>query len=284
MDVTAKSLVLDLLSTMRSGSMPVSLLVRAGEAFGIDQNSVRVTVARLHARGLVERDERGHYRLGRGAASTMTRVAAWRSLGEATRKWAGGWVAVHTAAIPRSDRCALRRTRRALRLFSFEELSSGLLVRPDNLKPSLAELREELSELGLDSRAACFALSALDPVREQQARELWDLGALSRAYRDSLARLEQSRHRLGRLDESAAMVESFVVGGSVLRQLVQDPLLPDELLPGHERRALIEAMKEYDAIGRACWAPFMQRHGVAVRATPGRLGTVAAAQSPASAA
>jgi phenylacetic acid degradation operon negative regulatory protein len=70
------------------------------------------------------------------------------------------------------------------------------------------------------------------------------------------------------------MVESFIVGGSMIRQLVHDPLLPDELLSSDDRRALIEAMREYDKLGRACWAPFMQKHGVAVHATPGRLGTV----------
>lgn len=281
MDVSAKSLILDLLSTMRRGSMPVSLLVRAAEAFGIDQNSVRVAVARLHARGLLERDERGHYRLGRGAASTMTRVAAWRSIGEATRNWTGGWLAVHTAAIPRSDRAALRRTQHALRPFSFKALAAELYVRPANLKPDLDELRAELEELGADSRALCFELSSLDGARERQARALWDVRALSAAYRASLEMLEASRIRLPELDEAKAMVESFVLGGSVLRQLIQDPLLPDELLAGDERRALIEAMKEYDAVGRACWAPFMQRHGVAVRAVPGRLGTFAAVQETA---
>jgi len=281
MEVSAKSLVLDLLSTMRRGSMPVSLLVRAAEAFGIDQNGLRVAVARLLARGLIERDERGHYRLGRGAASTMTRVAAWRSLGDATRAWSGQWIAVHTAAVPRAERAALRRTQRVLRLFSFKTIAPDLEIRPDNLALGLDELRTELGELGADARAVSFTLSSFDADRERRARMLWNVRELSAGYRRSLAVLADSRRRLPQLDEEAAMVESFIVGGSILRQLVHDPLLPEQLLAGDERRALIEAMKEYDEIGRACWAPFMQHHGISVRKTPGRLGTVVAAQSPA---
>ncbi|HSP97793.1 MAG TPA: PaaX family transcriptional regulator, partial [Candidatus Dormibacteraeota bacterium] len=65
MQPSARGLVLDLLSTLRSGSaMSVGALVEAGALFGISENNVRVTVARLLASGHVARDERGAYRLG----------------------------------------------------------------------------------------------------------------------------------------------------------------------------------------------------------------------------
>jgi hypothetical protein len=54
------------------------------------------------------------------------------------------------------------------------------------------------------------------------------------------------------------MVESFVVGGGVIREIVLDPLLPEPLVPAAERAAVIAAMREYDRLGRACWAPFMR--------------------------
>jgi len=43
---TAKSLTIDLLSTLRGGSMPVRALVASGALFGIAENNVRVTLAR----------------------------------------------------------------------------------------------------------------------------------------------------------------------------------------------------------------------------------------------
>ena len=65
MEPTAKSLILDLLSTLRPGSaMPVGALVEAGSLFGLSGNNVRVSIARLLAGGQIARDERGHYRLG----------------------------------------------------------------------------------------------------------------------------------------------------------------------------------------------------------------------------
>jgi len=42
---------------------------------------------------------------------------------------------------------------------------------------------------------------------------------------------------------------------------VLDPLLPEELLAGDERDALVEAMRRYDKAGRRVWAAFMARHG-----------------------
>ena len=54
-----RSLVLDLLSTLRRGSMPVRALVEAAALFGIAENSLRVSLARLLAEGRVARDRRG---------------------------------------------------------------------------------------------------------------------------------------------------------------------------------------------------------------------------------
>jgi phenylacetic acid degradation operon negative regulatory protein len=54
----------------------------------------------------------------------------------------------------------------------------------------------------------------------------------------------------------AAMVESFLLGGRVIRQLVLDPLLPEPIVEAAERRALVGAMRRYDKVGHACWRSF----------------------------
>ena len=64
------------------------------------------------------------------------------------------------------------------------------------------------------------------------------------------------------------MAESFLLGGQAIQQLVRDPLLPEEILPTHERSALVETLRGYDVQGRACWAGFLDRHDVLHRATP----------------
>lgn len=268
-DPSAKSLTLDLLSTLAGGTMPVSALVKAGELFGIAENSLRVALARLVTSGQVDRDDRGRYRLGRSAAPVDRRVTSWRRLGERHRPWSDGWVGVYTAGIPRrpSDQQTQRRLR-ALRFLGFGELAPGLWLRPDNLRGGVDAVREDLVGLGLEAGVLVVGIHALDAATDAHARGLWDVASLCAAYRRSLADIEASERHLPMISEEQAMVESFLLGGRVIRQLVLDPLLPEPILPVGDRDALVEAMRRYDRLGRACWAAFLERNGVANARTP----------------
>jgi phenylacetic acid degradation operon negative regulatory protein len=170
---------------------------------------------------------------------------------------------VHTAGVtPRPAERQVRRRERALRFLGFRALEPGLAVRPDNLRGGAAALREELRALGLEAGALVFELGDLDAASEARARGLWDVAALCSGYRQSLADIDASEKQLQLATEEQAMVESFLLGGRVIRQLVLDPLLPEPIVPTAERDALVEAMRRYDRLGRACWAGFMERHGV----------------------
>src|SRR5262249_25760931 len=108
MHLSPKSLILDLLSTVRQQGMPVSTLVIAGGLFGISENTIRATLARLRAACMIDQDERGQYRLAAGATPVGRQVTGWRSVEQRTRHWNGGWIGVHTAALQRSERRAHR--------------------------------------------------------------------------------------------------------------------------------------------------------------------------------
>jgi phenylacetic acid degradation operon negative regulatory protein len=263
---SARGFVLDLLSTLRRGSMPVRALVEAAALFGIAEGSVRVALTRLLAGGLVERDERGAYRLGAGAEPLRRRAALWRDLPAQLRAWSGAWIAVCDARAP--ARPARRQSERALDLVGFRPLRPGLRLRPDNLAGGLARLREQLAELGLAPGALVCELRGLDAVSEARARSLWDAEALVAGYRRHCRAIETSARRLRTRSAEQAMVESFRVGGSALRTLAKDPLLPEPIVPARERDLLVAAMRDYDALGRASWAEFLARHGVAHRAAP----------------
>jgi len=258
-DPTGKSLTLDLLSTLRGGSMPIAALVAASELFNVAEGSLRVAVTRLVAAGQVERDERGRYRLGEAAAPVTHRLGNWRQIDERTCNWSGSWIGVNLGAGGRgADR---RRSERALRWHGFEELIPGLRVRPDNLRGGVAGQRETLRSLGLEPKALVLRLDELDSHADQRARHLWDAQALERGYRDSLRELAESEARLEQDSEAQAMVESFLLGGRIIRQLVLDPLLPKPLIDPEPRRTLVRAMLRYDRRGRRSWAAFMERHG-----------------------
>lgn len=257
--------MLDLLSTLPRGAMPVRALIAAGDLFAISENSVRVTLARLLSDGLIARDERGAYRLGPRAEAVSRRVASWRDLAARMQPWNGGWLGVHTAGLGRGDRTRLRRRTRALDWLGFRELRPGLAVRPDNLAGGVDEVRSQLRALGLEPEAPVFFVGSLDGATDAEARHLWPAARLVAGYRSARLALERSERRLAALPESRAMVESFQLGGHGIRQLALDPLLPDALLPGRERELLLETMRRYDRAGRACWSRFLGGFGVVPR-------------------
>lgn len=249
--VTARSLAVDLLSTLPPRySVPVGALVRAGALFGIGENSMRVSLARLRARGTVESDARGLYRLSRTALPVNREVRAWSRVEESIAPWDGSWIGVETTGLPRRG---ARVRERAFRLLGLEPLTPALRVRPANLAGGVASFRARLEALGCEPAPAVFLLSELDDALVRRARSLWDVAALEAGYAETLRRLGESTARLPELSTEAAMAESFRVGGEAVRRIALDPRLPEQIVDVAARRALIEAMRRYDRLGRAAW-------------------------------
>src|SRR5262249_51188139 len=147
---------------------------------------------------------------------------------------------------------------RALHFLAFRPLAAGVQVRPDNLVGGVDGVREQLRVLGLPPDAIVTGLSDLDEATATRARGLWDVRAIRESYRRARTALARRQRRLPRPGPEAAMVESFLLGGRVIREVVLDPLLPEPLVPAAERTGLVSAMRAYDRAGRACWAAFMR--------------------------
>jgi phenylacetic acid degradation operon negative regulatory protein len=265
---TPKALILDLLSSLRGGAMPVRALVAAGAVFGISAESTRVALVRLCSVGTLERNERGQYRIAAAAQPVQRHVMGWTRTEERLLPWRGGWIGVYTGGLDRGDRPRLRRRERALEFLGFRALDAQLYVRPDNLKGGVDAVRDELCALGLDPAVLVCLITQLDAVAEARARALWDAAALCRAYRSTCTALARSAARLTRLSAREAMAESFVLGGQAIRQLALDPLLPEPIVPSGERAALVDALRAYDRLGRACWRGLMKSHGAPLLRAP----------------
>ena len=171
-DPTARSLILDLASTADGRALPVRGLVRIAEVFGIGENNVRVALARLLSKGLLQRDERGEYRLAPEGRAVQRHVASWTDVGSRKIAWKGDWVAVHTGG-PRPSRTAVRRRKRALGFLGFRELRPHLWIRPDNLRGGVDAVRERATELGLEASTPVFGLHGLDAETQRAALGLW---------------------------------------------------------------------------------------------------------------
>jgi phenylacetic acid degradation operon negative regulatory protein len=249
---TAKRIVLELLTAADSHAGSIAHLIAACDVLGIDEGNVRVAVTRLVAAGTLEPAGRGEYRLGAATRALTAQVTGWRELEKQVRRWDGGWACVQLGDLGRTDRSALRRRERALRLHGFRELSRGLAVRPDNLAGGVAALRAQLLALGVEP-APTFRASELDPETEQRARGLWDRDRLTASYRQTASRIERFIVTVGDLSPRVAARETFLFGSDVLRMIMFDPRLPEPLVDVAARRALVDAMKRLDTIGRRLW-------------------------------
>ncbi|MDR3418955.1 MAG: PaaX family transcriptional regulator C-terminal domain-containing protein [Nevskia sp.] len=249
----ARHLIMDLLLAAEGEASSVREFIAGCALFGISGNNVRVAVVRLSAEGLIEAEERGRYRLGGSAHQLADEVATWRTAEQRVRPWKGGYLAVYSGALGRSDRAALRRRERALQMLGFRELERGLLVRPDNIEDNIGTVRKRLYTLGLEAQACVFVAQGFDAVHEARIRTLWDCKALNLGYRKLRARLEQWMEHAPALEREAAAREAYLLGSTAIRQVVFDPLLPEPFVDVAARHAFVETVRRFDRYGQAIW-------------------------------
>lgn len=256
MRVNPKNLILELLLAVGDKPLTARDAIQACALFNISENSLRVTLARLSAGGFIEVAGRAAYRLGPAATDLALEVATWRMAEARTRPWQGGYIVVHSGALGRSDRVALQRRERALKMLGFRLLERGLHIRPDNIERHIDEVRERLYKLGLNREAAVFFASNLDSEREAAVQQLWDGKALTQNYRQLRVQLENWLADADQRTLNVAARESFLLGGNAIRQLVFDPLLPEPFVDAGARHAFIQTVHRFDAAGRAIWNRF----------------------------
>ncbi|MFC4113922.1 PaaX family transcriptional regulator C-terminal domain-containing protein [Nonomuraea zeae] len=221
-NLSARSAVLSALLGSHPPRLPARQLVRIGALFGIAEGTVRVALSRMVAAGDLLQSG-GRYTLSARLVERQARQDESRD--PHTKPWDGTWeVAVVTAErrAP-ADRAALRHTMTALRL---AELREGTWMRPANLVRAWPEIVTAQCTL-IDGRPHG------DPTPM-----LWDLDGWS-----------EEAHRLERaLDRADGLAEGFLVSAAVLRHLLADPLLPQELLPAGWPGAALRA--RYDDFDR----------------------------------
>ncbi|MGA9723674.1 MAG: hypothetical protein WBQ86_14540 [Candidatus Binatus sp.] len=259
--LTARELVVDFLSNRYPREISAQEILGVGAALGFSEQSLRMALTRLVEQSVAANSGRGRYRLSPSGEAMRDEVRKWRHVDNLAKPWSGAWIGVFDAAVPRSDRAALRRHERAMRLRGFRELQGGLWIRPANLRDSTAELRDHLRALGLHPDALVAGLHDLDDELRAKATRLWDTAAMLATYRALTGELLASSARLERIALDTAAAESMVLGRDVIRHINLDPILPEELMPNRALATLIRTMTDYDQQARQIWRRFMRAHG-----------------------
>lgn len=245
--------ILDLMSAAPVIPVSVGALIEAAALVDINDNQLRVTLARLRKRELLESPCRGFYQIGKNAFAIESEKKAWSQ--HRTVTWDGSWLVVYTADRPRSDRSRMRSELRALHRVGFREFRRGLFARPNNISGGQAGVSKRLTALGMQD-PLCFATQDT-LLTTSQAQELWTVKEWKKSTESSLQALERSRLRLKSAPKSLAARESFYLGREAMAQAMFDPCLPSPIGDEILRQRHLEAAKEYDAFGREIWAQAM---------------------------
>lgn len=205
--MTARSVVLSVLLGAHPAWATSAELLQLTADFGIREQTLRVALTRMVAAGDLVRSDDG-YRLSDRLLTRQRRQDD--ALYPRTRDWDGEWVTVVITAVGRDARAraALRNT---LQIKRFGEIREGVWLRPDNLD----------DELPPEIAGRVRVLRARDADPTGLTAQLWDLPGWA-----------ATGQRL--LDEMAAAEDvpaRFRAAAAIVRHLLTDPVLPNELLP-----------------------------------------------------
>lgn len=255
---TPRLLLLRLLMVADANMLTASEAVLAGSIFGMTENSIRVTLARLTQADLAEVTGPANYRLGPKAQKLGADVALWHTADKRTVKSDGSWIAVATGGLPRSDRKVLRARARALSLLGFRELDKGLYLRPNNLVGGIDVVRKRLLDLGLEEEAAVFKANDFDAIRQKKALELWSNMCLEKHYERMSQLLNNWLKRMDDLSSNVALREIFILGDAGIRSVIFDPLLPAPLVDEEARQKYFNTVRRINEEGRRLWFAFFK--------------------------
>jgi phenylacetic acid degradation operon negative regulatory protein len=207
--MTARSVVLSVMLGAHPAWASSADLIRLTGDFDIKEATLRVALTRMVSAGDLVRSADG-YRLSDRLLARQRRQDD--SMRPQLRPWSGSWTTLIVTSIGTDarTRATLRTTLHHKR---FGELREGVWMRPDNL------------ELELDSgvRDRVRVMRAHDDDPAGLAGQLWDLPSWAHT----------GQRLLDDMADAADVPDRFVTAAGMVRHLLTDPVLPDELLPAN---------------------------------------------------
>lgn len=205
--MTARSVVLSVLLGAHPAWATAAELIRLTADFDIREPTVRVALTRMVGAGDLVRSQDG-YRLSDRLLARQRRQDD--AINPRVRTWDGTWTTLVITAVGTDarTRAVLRNTLQDKR---FAELREGVWLRPDNID---VELTGDVLQ-----RVRVLHCRDDDPI--ELAGRLWNLPQWAGAGRELL-------EQMAAVDD---VPRRFATAAAIVRHLLTDPVLPDELLP-----------------------------------------------------
>lgn len=207
MRMTARSVVLSVLLGAHPAWATAADLLRLTKDFDIKETTLRVALTRMVATGDLVRSDDG-YRLSERLLARQRRQDD--ALNPRTRRWEGDWLTVVVTAVG-ADARRRASLRTNLQQNRFGELREGVWLRPDNLEQILPA----------EAHGRVRVLRSRDENPRDLAGHLWDLSGWARAGHGLLREMQAAE----------GIPDRFTAAAGMVRHLLTDPVLPDELLP-----------------------------------------------------
>lgn len=255
--LSPRALIMSLLNAPERTHLRVGQLIRAGTLFDIEASAIRMAITRLIKDQLITSVKRGVYQAGEKAVKWQSEVQSWRTADQKMKPWQQEWIVAINTHLGRSNKTKIRAINRAYTLYGFIEIEQGIWLRPANLVESIEQLQATLIGLGVDEDSYLMTVSSLARERQHAWSEKWPVERLIRGYSEMIGILSQSSASLSRLSSDEAARESLLVGESAIRLINLDPLLPEQIIQTSLFSALIDKMKDYDALGQEYWRQFL---------------------------
>lgn len=205
--MTARSVVLSVLLGAHPAWATAAELLRLTADFGLKESTVRVALTRLVSTGDLVRSADGYRLSDRLLARQRRQDDAMRPQ---VKPWDGGWttLVITSVGVDPRTRAMLRATLQENR---FAELREGVWLRPDNLENTLDKRVMRMVRV----------LHSHDDDPAELARRLWDMPAWAATAEQLLDDMTEASNTPGR----------FVAAAGMVRHLLTDPVLPEQLLP-----------------------------------------------------
>ena len=251
---SASDLMLDILSGYGPQGLSVQALCKAGRVMDIAETNVRVALNRLTNQSKIFSPQRGFYAIDNEGYALHEDVENWWTRENLINDWAGHWVGAVAPHEKKTSVAGRRKHLRALDLCGFREFMPYHYIRPNNLEGGVEGVRRKLFALGVVGTTSVYEIRNLSRPDEVRARSLWMSRDTVDGYDELLQAVRKSSVRLETQSMETAARESLMLGRYAIKFVMHDPLVPEELMPGESRRALVKELRAYQVMARKLWA------------------------------